>query len=183
MGIYSEEAKALLEATNVDTEESIYKEMVEEATELLMEGIDSDIKFKFNKKLLEDPKKVKELCKVIEDDMTKPSLRNFLVNNFIRIVLESILWLPLFLLLPFYGCFHYLEMDYMNNRHEYFVNSIDKSIGKLKSDGSSESKKKIDSLNEAKKILNDAKAKYKTLEAEERKKTVGFVLKKKIHLY
>ena len=178
MGIYSEEAKSLLESTNVD---DFYKEMLEEATNILLEGYDTDVKFHINKDFIQDPKKVKELCKVIEDDMTKPSLRNFLVNNIIIQILYCIT-LPISLpLAPFFG---YFTVAYSFKRHDSFINKIDKAIAKLEADPSvKDQKKKIADLNESKKILNEAKVKYKTLEDKDKENLVGFVLKKFVHLY
>lgn len=183
MGLFSSEAKVLLQESTSIKEVDENQLMLDEATDIILEGMDTDVKFHFNKELLQDQKQVKELCKVIEDDMTKPSVRNFLVNNFILIILSSIT-LPLSFIIPFFPLlFTYLTIDYSFKRHDSFIKKIDKSIDLLKDSSDKDAKKKIAALEDSKKILEDAKAKYKTLEGDKKKNLVGFVLGKTVRLY
>lgn len=184
MGLFSAEAKVLLESTISEVDET--QLMLDEATDIILEGIDTDVKFHFNKELLQDEKRIKALCKVIEDDMTKPSIRNFLVNNFILYILAFIsfpmLCIPVINII-YVGLFYYLPIDYSFKRHDIFIKKIDKNLEKLKESDDKDAKKKIAALEESKKILEKAKSKYKTIEDNNKHDLVGFVLSKAVHLY
>lgn len=175
------------------SEENMYKELLDEATDLIMEGMDTDLKFHFNSELLLDQGKVKELCKVIEDDMTNPTLRNFLVNKFVLLLWSSI-GLPgmissgsIIYTSVFLGILGCMQVRYSYKRHDHFIKIIDKATKLLEKNkfniGEAETKRRLDLLVKSRKILIEAKDKYKKLEAEDRKNLGNHLLKKFVGVY